>query len=101
MEQEVLQISAGGLYLLNKIFFSFSERTAQPSRRRQWQIASWIVYLGGLPEWVILFIMDAYRMSRRQPSPRIAQNIRNATAPELEPSFAVILTSHPDAHISF
>lgn len=54
----VLQWSAGGLYLLNKIFFSFAERarrSGRPRRMRRWKIASWAVYLGGLPPWIILF----------------------------------------------
>lgn len=56
--QLVLQWSAGGLYLLNKVFFSFAERArrrGEPKFERRWKIASWAVYLAGLPPWVVLF----------------------------------------------
>lgn len=56
--QLVLQWLAGGLYLLNKVFLSFAERArrrGKPMVARRWRIASWAVYLAGLPPWVILF----------------------------------------------
>ena len=55
---EVLQWIGGGFYLLNKIFFSFSERARHHNSAalaRRWRIASWAVYLIGLPPWVIIF----------------------------------------------
>jgi len=55
----LLQILGGGFYLLNKIFLSFSERSRlafQEPQARRWRISSWVVYLLGLPPWVILFI---------------------------------------------
>lgn len=56
---QVLQWLGGGFYLLNKVFFSFAERAQARGRSeqsRQWQIASWIVYLAGLGPWVIIFV---------------------------------------------
>ena len=56
---EVLQWLGGGFYLLNKIFFSFSERARNrrsEALARRWRIASWAVYLVGLPPWVIIFV---------------------------------------------
>lgn len=56
---QVLQWLGGGFYLLNKIFLSFSERTrnrGDEARARIWRIASWAVYLVGLPPWVIIFV---------------------------------------------
>ena len=50
-----LQLWGGGLYLLNKVFFSLAEaRAAQ--RKRQLRIAGWIVYLLGVPAWVIILV---------------------------------------------
>lgn len=56
---EVLQWLGGGLYLLNKIFLSFAERASfhgADVTSRRWRIASWAVYLIGLPPWVIIFV---------------------------------------------
>lgn len=56
---QVLQWLGGGFYLLNKIFLSFSERArnrGDETRARKWRIASWAVYLIGLPPWVIIFV---------------------------------------------
>ena len=57
----ILQILAGAFYLLNKIFLSFSERNHRKEKEqeaRYWRINAWVVYLIGLPPWVILFIMN-------------------------------------------
>lgn len=57
--QLVLQWLGGGLYLLNKVFLSFSERASkrgQAEHARRWRIAAWSVYLAGLPPWVIIFL---------------------------------------------
>jgi len=53
-----LQIYAGLFYLLNKIFFSQAERSHATSRRRAWRFRSWIVYLTGIPAWVIIFVSE-------------------------------------------
>ena len=56
---ELLQWLGGGGYLLNKVFLSFSEHVLIKkdfSGARYWRIASWAVYLIGLPPWVIIFI---------------------------------------------
>lgn len=52
----VLQLIAGIFYLLNKIFLNFSEKSNEKTAQR-WRIAAWIVYLVGLPAWVIIFII--------------------------------------------
>ena len=53
-----LQIWGGVFYLLNKIFFSRAERSKNERLRRVWRIRSWIVYLAGLPAWVVVFISE-------------------------------------------
>lgn len=57
---QLLQLLAGGFYLLNKVFLSFSERSSSAGngvKARRWRIAAWAVYLIGLPPWVIIFIL--------------------------------------------
>ena len=54
----MLQIWGGLFYLFNKIFFSFAERSKSEEKRRTWRIASWSVYLIGLPAWFIIFIFE-------------------------------------------
>lgn len=56
MLHTILQVWGGIFYLLNKIFLSFSERSE--SNKKRWRIASWVVYLIGLPPWVIIFIIE-------------------------------------------
>ena len=53
-----LQIWGGLFYLLNKVFFSQAERSEANSGRKLWRIRSWIVYLTGLPAWVVVFISE-------------------------------------------
>lgn len=56
---QVLQWLGGGFYLLNKIFLSLSERakrSGKPRDAQRWRIISWVVYLLGLPPWVIIFL---------------------------------------------
>ncbi len=52
-----LQVWGGGFYLLNKVFFSFAERS-EGERKQTWQIWSWIVYIIGVPAWVIILIFE-------------------------------------------
>ena len=55
-----LQVWGGVGYLLNKIFLWFSEHARNGGKNasaRKWRIASWAVYLFGLPPWVIIFVM--------------------------------------------
>jgi hypothetical protein len=57
----LLQILAGGFYLLNKIFLAASERAKQSNKSatsRKWRIAAWGIYLLGLPAWVVIFIKE-------------------------------------------
>ncbi|MDX1285754.1 MAG: hypothetical protein R3182_12110 [Draconibacterium sp.] len=53
-----LQIWGGLFYLLNKVFFSQAERSKTINDRKIWRIRSWIVYLAGLPAWVVVFISE-------------------------------------------
>jgi len=53
----LLQVWGGLFYLLNKIFFSRAERS-DGEKKRLWKISSWVVYLIGLPAWVIIFIFE-------------------------------------------
>lgn len=53
-----LQIWGGIFYLLNKIFFSRAERSKTEQLKRSWRIRSWLVYLAGLPAWIIVLISE-------------------------------------------
>jgi hypothetical protein len=56
---QAVQWFAAGLYLLNKIFLWLSEHARERGMARAsraWRIASWVVYLAGLPPWVIIFV---------------------------------------------
>lgn len=58
MMEGLLQAWAGGFYLLNKIFLWLSERARRRGRLevgRWWRIASWTIYLLGLPPWLVIF----------------------------------------------
>ncbi len=50
-----LQVWGGGLYLLNKVFFAVAEGKGDDAKRRL-RIIGWIVYLLGVPAWVIILI---------------------------------------------
>ena len=49
----ILQAWGGGFYLLNKIFFAFAEEKNQKTKR-QLKIAGWLIYILGVPAWVII-----------------------------------------------
>lgn len=55
-----LQIWGGVFFLLNKVFFCFMERNIQFiwGYTIPWKILSWIVFLVGVPAWIILFVAD-------------------------------------------
>lgn len=53
-----LQIWGGLLYLLNKIFFSVVEKSEDDREKRQWRIATWVVYIVGLPAWIVIFVQE-------------------------------------------
>ncbi len=55
----LLQIWGGLFYLLNKVCFSRAERSATIDNRQTWRIRSWIVYLAGLPAWLVVFISES------------------------------------------
>ncbi|MDO8574296.1 MAG: hypothetical protein Q7R86_01600 [bacterium] len=52
----VMQLWGGIFYLLNKVFFSWAERAPSVEKKRSWRIWSWVVYIIGLPPWIILLI---------------------------------------------
>ena len=49
----ILQIFAGLSYLINKIFFSFAENKS-PKLKKNLKIKGWIIYILGVPAWVII-----------------------------------------------
>lgn len=52
----ILQVWAGGFYLLNKILFAFAE--GKPAKtKRLLKIVGWSIYILGVPAWVIILIM--------------------------------------------
>ena len=51
----VLQAWGGGLYLLNKVFFALAEGRPDAVKRKL-RILGWIVYLLGVPAWVIILV---------------------------------------------
>lgn len=51
----VLQVWGGGLYLLNKVFFALAEGR-QETLQRKLRIVGWIVYILGVPAWVIILV---------------------------------------------
>ena len=50
-----LQAWGGGFYLLNKIFLSLAEGRNQKTKR-QLKIAGWLIYILGVPPWVIILV---------------------------------------------
>ncbi len=57
-----LQVWAGGFYLLNKVFLWMSERARRHGKTqegRRWRIASWAIYLLGLPPWLVIFARES------------------------------------------
>src|SRR3990167_2248669 len=53
------QLWGAAFFLLNKIFLSKSERCSFPEKKKKWLVISWVVYLIGLPTWVIVFILES------------------------------------------
>ncbi len=51
----ILQIWGGSCYLTNKMLFSLSEGRSG-SRGKRGRVAGWIVYLLGVPPWVIILL---------------------------------------------
>ncbi len=56
MLSSIMQAWGGIFYLLNKIFFCIAEHN--PRNKRIWKICSWMVYIIGLPAWVVIFIWE-------------------------------------------
>ena len=50
-----LQVWGGVCYLLNKIFLSRAEGVTDGTA---WRIGGWVIYLVGLPAWVIILIIE-------------------------------------------
>jgi hypothetical protein len=51
----ILQVWGGGFYLLNKILFALAEGKNE-NTKRQLKIVGWIIYILGVPAWVIILI---------------------------------------------
>lgn len=51
----ILQAWGGGFYLLNKIFLALAEGKNKNTKRRL-KIAGWLIYLLGVPAWVMILI---------------------------------------------
>lgn len=54
----LLQAWGGGFFLLNKVFLWLSERARRDGKHqngRRWRIVSWVIYLLGLPPWLVIF----------------------------------------------
>ena len=54
----LLQFWGGLFYFLNKLFFAKAERATDLIHRQEWLVRAWIVYLIGIPAWVIIFITE-------------------------------------------
>ena len=52
----ILQIWGGSFYLINKICFAFAEGKER-NRKRQLRIIGWVIYILGVPAWVIILII--------------------------------------------
>ena len=52
----ILQIWGGLFYLTNKICLALAEGKSK-SRKRQLKIFGWVIYIAGVPAWVIILIM--------------------------------------------
>ena len=52
----ILQIWGGSFYLINKICFAIAEGK-QRNRKRQLRIIGWVIYILGVPAWVIILII--------------------------------------------
>ena len=48
----------GGLYIINKVFFSISERSSNDEIKKKWRILAWFFYLIAFPAWVIVFALE-------------------------------------------
>lgn len=55
----LMQLLGGVFYLLQKVFLSIAERSERnnPNDKR-WRIWAWIVYLVGLPPWIVIFVWE-------------------------------------------
>lgn len=59
MMETIFQAWGGGFFLLNKIFLWQSERARSWGKfevGRSWRIVAWVIYLLGLPPWIVIFI---------------------------------------------
>ena len=52
----ILQIWGGSFYLINKICFAFAEGKDN-TKKRQLKIIGWVVFLLGVPAWIIILIL--------------------------------------------
>jgi len=52
----ILQIWGGLFYLINKICFAFAEGKEE-DKKRQLKIIGWVIYILGVPAWVIILFL--------------------------------------------
>ena len=55
MSDLLLQIWGGGFYLLNKVLFALAEGK-EVSLKRQLRLAGWLIYIAGVPAWVMILV---------------------------------------------
>jgi hypothetical protein len=55
----LMQLLGGVFYLLQKVFLSIAERSERKNPNdERWRIWAWIVYLVGLPPWIVIFVWE-------------------------------------------
>jgi hypothetical protein len=55
----LMQVLAGGFYLLQKVFLSIAERAERKNpNNKRWRVYAWSVYLAGLPAWTVIFVWE-------------------------------------------
>jgi hypothetical protein len=55
----IMQLLGGGFYLLQKVFLSIAERAERKNpNNKRWRVWAWIVYLVGLPPWIVIFVVE-------------------------------------------
>lgn len=83
-----LQLWGATLFLLNKIFFSLAERSGREQSCKKWRIQAWIVYLIGLPPWVIILISEKNW---------IAASVEASGAPAMLTGLMIAIKGHGNA----
>jgi hypothetical protein len=53
-----LSIWGGVPFLLNKVLLAGAEQQSKDAAKRKWRTVAWVVYLVGLPAWLIIFVIE-------------------------------------------